>query len=338
VVLLGQPHHYEVTAVYRDPAGREATARPVVASAVPRGVAHPVDDLVVEPVTTTDGSMRVRLSWTAGEYDDVEVRRSDRQPPWGRGEHVRAEQARSFGAELRGGPTVRGDRASMECAVPAGQHVYVPFSFGAGGAVVGRAVTMGVTAPVGSSQVRRTGDRLIVTWLWPDGIGLAQVRWTTPDSGSRTFVISRAKYDAESGCVLSAASGGGTVEVRALAVGPTGTAQSPPVISSVPPRAARVRYTVTRPVPPADRPLLGKLRDRIRDRRRVVTLSSDQRCADQGVELVREPGVHLHPGEPVGIEIEVPATISRPYWIRCFVAKPDGYAVTDPPIDQMKVS
>ncbi|HEU4348378.1 MAG TPA: hypothetical protein VFR35_11375 [Actinoplanes sp.] len=355
-VRLGEPHHYELVAVYRDAAGRETTARPVLVSAVPRGPATPVDDLVVEPLPTTDGTLRVRLSWTAGDHDEIEVRRADRTPAWGPGEQVSADKARGFGSDLRGSPAVRGGRATMDCTVPAGQHVYVPFSFGAGGAVVGRAVAMGVTAPVTAPQLRRTGDRLIVSWLWPEGVGLAQVRWETPGGGGETFVISRAGYDSESGCVLNATPQGGTVEIRALSVGPTGTAQSPPVRCSVGPRAARVAYTVDRPQPPAGKPLLAKLRDRVRDRQRVVALTSNQDCDDlevvvvaaagvampvraaQGTELARQSGVHISPGTSYPIPVEVPASLSRPYWIRCFVEKPAGYAVTDPPIDQMKVS
>jgi hypothetical protein len=238
--------------------------------------------------------------------------------------------------------------------VPAGQHVYVPFAFGAGGAVVGRAVAMGVTTPVTAPHVRRTGDRLSVSWVWPEHIGLAEIRWETP-SGTETFVISRAKYDAESGCTLTASPGGGAVEIRALAVGPTGTAKSPPVRCAVPARAARVAYTVERPAPDGGNQLLARLRDRVRDRKRVISLTSAQECDGlevvvvaasgvvmpvrpaQGLELARCSGVHLRPGQPLGIPIEVPSSLSRPYWIRCFV-QPGDFAVTDPPIDQMKVS
>jgi hypothetical protein len=354
-VRLGEPHHYELTAVYQGPGGREQVAKPVVVSAVPRGAARPVEDLAVEPLSTTDGTLRVRLSWTAGEHDEVDIRRAGRTPAWGPGEQVPVDRARSFGVALPGAPAVRGGHASMECVVPPGQHVYVPFSFGAGGAVAGRPVAMGVTAPVTSPQLRRTGDRVILTWLWPEGVGLAQVRWDTPE-GDDTFVISRAKYDAESGCPLAAPAGGGTAEIRALAVGSAGTAQSPPVRCSIGPRARRVAYTVARPQPPSGRPLMAKLRDRLRDRARMIVLTSQHECSDlevvvvvaagvvmpmrvaQGTELARQSGVQLRPGVPMQIPIEVPATFPRPYWIRCFVDKPGGYAVTDPPIDQMKVS
>ncbi|MEV7628697.1 hypothetical protein [Actinoplanes sp. NPDC089786] len=354
-IRVGEPHHYELTAVYPGPGGREQLAEPVVASATPRGAARPVGDLAVEPLTTADGALRVRLTWTAGEHDEIEIRRSDRPPAWGAGEQVPAARARSFGAVLPGVPVVRGGMVTMDCAVPPGQHVYVPFSYGAGGAAVGRAVAMGVTAPVTSPQLRRTGDRIILTWLWPDDVGLAEVRWDSPRAGA-TFTISRAKYDAESGCPLTAPTGGGSAEIRAIAVGPTGTAQSPPVTCSIGPRATRVAYTVARPQPPSGKPLLAKLRDRVRDRARVVALASEDECHDlevvvvaaagvampmraaQGTELARESGVHLRPGVPYPIAIEVPASFARPYWIRCFVEKPGGYAVTDPPVDQMKVS
>ena len=342
--------------MYRDGTGRELTAQPVLASAVPRGAAGPVLDLSVEPLPATDGRLRVRLSWSAGEHDEVEIRRGDREPPWGPGERIGADQARSYGADLPGTPSVHGGRATLDCTVPAGQHFYVPFSFGAGGAVAGRAQAMGSTAPVTSPQVRRTGDRLTVTWVWPAGIGLAQVRWTTA-SGPRSWItVSRAQYDAESGCVLPAEQGGGTVEIRAMAVGLTGSALSPAATCVVARRAARVAYSIGRPPPPPGKPLFAKLRDRVQDRQRIVALSSDEACdglevvvvaapgvamprrAEQGTELARRDGVGISPGVPVSIPFEMPASFSRPYWIRCFVRHPDGLAVTDPPIDQMKVS
>lgn len=348
-VRRDEVHHYEFVAVYHDASGREVTATPVVVTAVPRGVATPVQDLAVDPLPG-DGR-RVRLTWSAGEHDDIEVRRADRKPPWGPGERVSEAEARSFGTDLHAAPAVVGGRATVECSVPAGQHVYVPFSFGAGGAVVGSAVATGFTAPVTSAQLRRTADRLILTWVWPAGVGLAQVRWE-----STTFVISRAKYDEQGGCVLAASASGGSVEIRALSVGQTGTVASAPVTCTVGARATRVAYTVGRPVPEPGRPLLVKLRDRVQNRQRVVSLVSEQDCeslevvvvaaagvampmrAAQGTELARESGVRISAGVPYPIPIEVPASLRRPYWIRCFVSGPQGYAVTDPPIEQMKVA
>jgi hypothetical protein len=88
----------------------------------------------------------------------------------------------------------------------------------------------------------------------------------------------------------------------------------------------------------------------------MVVLTSQQECSGlevvvvvaagvvmptrvtQGTELARQSGVDLRPGVPLQIPVEVPASFPRPYWIRCFVDQPGGYAVTDPPIDQMKVS
>lgn len=350
-VLVDRRHFYELTAVYRDVAGREVTAAPVVVSAVPRGAAGTVADLTVEPVSTADGTARVRLSWSAGAADAVQVRRADRAPAWPPGESVTAAQVRGFGAELVGSPFTADGRTTMECVVPTGRHVYVPFAFGAGGAVVGRPVTAGVAAPVTAARLRRLGDRLTVTWLWPDEVAMAEVRWDTPE-GAGTRVVTRAGYDAESGCVLTATAAGGTVEIRSLTVGPAGTAKSPPVRLNVAPRPTPVAYTVSRPV--AGGPL-ARLRERVRDRRRVVVLSSEQECdaldvvvvaaagvamplrAAQGTEIAREHRVRLGPDAPHTIEVEVPASIGRPGWIRCFVSRPGGCVVVDPPIEQMRV-
>ena len=209
--------------------------------------------------------------------------------------------------------------------------------------------------PVRSATARRIGDRLLVSWLWPEEVGLAEVRYHTL-GGDEVFVISRARYEAECGCPLVAAAGGATVEIKALVVTPTGTAQSAPVRLTAAPLAARVEYTIARLPVGGDVPLRARLRHLVVDRRRLVTLTSAQRCADlevvvvasagvvmpvraaQGTVLARASQVQVGPGCPHSIAVELPASLRRPYWIRCFVDSPEGCTVIDPPIEHMKVS
>jgi hypothetical protein len=43
-------------------------------------------------------------------------------------------------------------------------------------------------------------------------------------------------------------------------------------------------------------------------------------------------------GRPHALEVELPGTLPRPYWVRCF-AEPAGIvAVVDPPITELKVA
>jgi hypothetical protein len=57
---------------------------------------------------------------------------------------------------------------------------------------------------------------------------------------------------------------------------------------------------------------------------------------ESGVELFRQPVV-IDPAVPVVLEVPVPR-LTKPYWLRCFLAEPAPALLVDPPVGQLKVS
>jgi hypothetical protein len=346
----GVEYHYGLTAVYRDPAGREVLAPTVPVSVVPRAAATPVDDLAVRPFDAAGGS-RVRLSWTARGGAEVRVRRAAEPPPWGYGDTVPARLLEGYGREVAGARRTSGGLVTLEAESPAGYQVYVPFALGGTGAVVGTPVGVAVVAPVRDLRARRTGELVVLSWVWPERVGVAEVTWTTPQrAGSAGSVltrqVSRAQYADGNGYRLPVGPGGGTAVVRVVAAGPAGTTVSPPVSVSVPGRPVRVSYRIDR---------MPGLRHRFSPVR-TVTVQVDQACPDLAVELVlafgtvlptrasqgqvlaRQEGLSLDPAGEHAFRVAVPAGARKPYWLRLFVVRPAGAVVEDPPIAQMKVS
>jgi hypothetical protein len=343
-VTEGIEYFYGLVAVYHDERHDEVAAHMVVVSASPQPEAQPLDGLRIEPVHRRGGGMRVRLSWpaTAGT---VRIRYAPEPPPWAYGTVVAPADAARYGREVAGVPERRGPDLVLETDVPAGPHLYVPFSLGSSGAVVGRAVPAGQAEPVQRVHARRTGDLVTVTWVWPPGTGLAEVRWTPRDAAAEVLRVTRSAYVDGEGCVLRAGPAGGTVSLRAVTVGPAGEARSDPVEATVPARALRLRYTLRRPPGWRDR----------RSGRRILEITADQDCAGVDLAVVVAPGqvkplaarpeqvaaafhdVTLARDQPLALDFAVPRT-ARPYWIRCFVTRPAGVSVVDPPVAELKVS
>ncbi|HSV66452.1 MAG TPA: hypothetical protein VLJ59_11175 [Mycobacteriales bacterium] len=338
----GVEYFYAVTAVYRDPAGRRLDAATQVESAVPRGAAQAVGDLMVR-VADQGSTGRVLLSWSG--TGEVRIRRAATAPPWKQGTTVPVRLVEEYGREVAGPRRSTDGLTSMEAEIPPGHHVYVPFAIGGTGAVVGAPVVMGMIEPVRDLRARRNDDLVVLSWVWPDQVGIAEVAWTSSDGGTQSRRISRAQYADENGCRLPAGRGG-IAEVRTVDLGPNGTAVSPPVVVTVSGPAVRLWYTIARP---------AGWRNAL-SRQRVVTVRVDRTCVDltiqlvlcvgrvmpvraeQGTDLYRQDRLALADGTPHTFEVGIPAAVRKPYWLRLFVPRPSGVVVLDPPVAEMKVS
>ncbi|WP_412542645.1 hypothetical protein R8Z50_09195 [Longispora sp. K20-0274] len=338
-VTEGVEHFYALTAIYRAADGTERHAPTVVGSVVPRGAATAVEDLAAVPVTVA-GRPLLRLSWSGD--GEVVVRRADTAPGWPVGQTIEINTMRGYGWPVPGHRRLVDGGSVLDTDAPSGHFVYVPFAVGGTGAVVGRPVTIGLSTPVRGLRARRSGDRVVLSWEWPDEVGLAEVTWTTPD-GTETRQVSRAQY--ADGCAFPVGAGGGTAEVRGVSVGSHGRAVSLPVTATVGGLPARVGYTIGR------RP---GLRHRL-SRQRIVTVSADRPCAGLELVVVLAPGIvmpstaahgtelarwtgDLTPGAPATFELELPASARAPYWLRCFVTRPADVVAVDPPINELKVA
>jgi hypothetical protein len=98
--------------------------------------------------------------------------------------------------------------------------------------------------PVGQLRALRRGDRLLLTWVWPEDSVAAQIRWASDEDrpglhGSAR--CSRRRYEHDGGFELPAGQVGVTITVEALAYGDQ--LDGEPVSSlRVEPRPPAVRY------------------------------------------------------------------------------------------------
>ncbi|HZN73966.1 MAG TPA: hypothetical protein VFC00_20045 [Micromonosporaceae bacterium] len=342
----GAEYFYGVVAVYHDERHREVAAPMTVVSASPRAAGQPVEGLTAVPEESFDGGVaRVRLTWPV-RFAQVRIRSAPELPGWAPGKVVPVADMERYGQEVVGAQVADGDLMVLDADVPLGPRVYVPFTLGGTGAVVGRGVELGLTEPVGQLRARRTGTRAVLTWVWPADVRLAEVAWAVPGTATDVRRVSRAQYVDGDGCVVKVGPAGGTATVRGVSIGPTGESLSPPASVTVSGSAVRLAYTVKRP---------PGFRDRL-SRRRVVEVRTDQDCADVDLTIVVAPGlampVRVEPGMtsfaftrlrftrevPMLLSFEVSAAIRRPYWIRCFVVRPATVTLVDPPVANMKVA
>jgi hypothetical protein len=345
-VREGVEYFYGLVALYHDEQRRPVSAPMTVVSASPRAAGQPLDGLSVEPQHAGSGGARVaRLRWPA-RYGQIRIRYGSSAPTWEFGETVTVASMERYGQEVLGAQVLDGEWMVLDAEVPVEPQVYVPFTVGGTGAVVGRAVHVSHAEPVRQLHVRRTGDRALLTWIWPDDARLVEIRWEAPGVPAETTRISHAQYVKGNGCVLRVGSTGGTATVWSVAIGPSRESLSAPVSVSVDGPAIRLSYRMRRP---------SSLRDRL-SRRRVVELRADQDCADVDITIVvsaglampvrvdkdmaafRFQGLRFQRESTLPLEFEIPAKTRRPYWIRCFVLQPTTVTLVDPPITELKVS
>ncbi|QUH03376.1 hypothetical protein HUO13_23395 [Saccharopolyspora erythraea] len=195
--------------------------------------------------------------------------------------------------------------------------------------------------PVGGLEFRRFDEELVLSWVWPERAGVAEVVWNG-SAGSGRYRLTRQEYQASGGCRLRTGAGPVRVRVSALAAAEDGAACSAPTEIDIDGRQPHVGYTVER----RSRPLVGGGTARI-------TLTADQpvpACtvlvvAAQGRVMPLQPADgqvigrvegELRPGRPVETTVEVPK-LRRPYWLRCFT-ETAGVRLVDPPTAQLKAT
>jgi hypothetical protein len=345
-IVEGREYFYGLVAVYHDGRRQEVAAPMVLASASPRAAASPVEGLTVEPLSVNSDGGRVRITWPNVAAAQVRIRYGEHRPSWETGAVIAVADVDRFGREVVGVSRVQAHQTVLEADVTAGQHVYVPFSIGGTGAVVGSPVVVGVTEPVRQLSARRIGAEVDLSWVWPPDVAVVQVAWHTPELGTQLHRVTKSQYLDGGGFRLAVGIGGGTATVTAIAIGPLGDATAPPVSATVDGRTLRVSYDIRRP---------AGLRG-LGSRKRQLQVRADDNCVDlelilvaatghvmplrpdQGTVVNRYEGLAFARDVPLHLDIEVPEYLRRPYWLRCFVTKPDRVTVIDPPVDNLKVS
>lgn len=334
----GVRYFYSVVACY-PPAGGRAAVRSAaeVRRAATRLEARPVPKLTAVPVA----GPAVRLGWRQKPGTEVVVRRSDTPCRWEYGEEVALDRVSTWGSELDGTVTVKGDAVTMVAAVPAGRSYCVPFTLGPEHAVRGELAVVDLTDPVRRLRAQRFGDDVRVTWTWPDEVNAAELTWA---GGQRRITLSQ--YRDEGGTLLRAVPGLHRVDVVAVALDGAGAeSRAPAVNAEVEGRPVRLSYGVRR----RGHRLVGGVKC-------TVTLSAAEDVSgatlvligaagqvlpldpDAGVELLRAPVV-VRAGVPLDLpEVVLPSVLRRPFWLRCFLTGSASAVLVDPPLTELKVS
>src|SRR5207248_2185571 len=136
--------------------------------------------------------------------------------------------------------------------------------------IVGEPAVLSVTEPVRQLRVRRTGDQVNLSWVWPPALTLAEIEYRPPGGEPERRRITRGQF-AESGCYVSVDPAGGRVSVRGVSRNGREEAFSAPASAPVEARPLTVEYHLDR---------IGGLFSR----RRQLRILVDRGCPD--VELV----------------------------------------------------
>ncbi|ANZ41302.1 hypothetical protein BBK82_40410 [Lentzea guizhouensis] len=334
-------HSYTLVACYRRADGGVARAAAVQVRASSRTAVAPVTALRLAPVT--DGTPTVAATWRQPEPDtEVVLRRADTPCPWEFGAVVPVPDVLSYGTEVTGSLSDDGEWRTLTAAVPTGLFWYVPFTMSPNGALRGQDASLGIALPLTDVRHQRFGHEHVVSWVWPEAAGVAEVRWTCGEQKGKTR-LTRQQYQLAGGFRLRCDKGELRVRVRSVVMASDGECVSADSELVVPPAPPRLRYSVEL----ARRPLLGGGTVRVR-------LSAEEpvhRCTvlvvvaagavmprrpDDGVVVLRSPQ-DVRPEAEIELSAELPK-LRKPYWIRCFLEEEGVALLVDPPTKQLKVS
>jgi hypothetical protein len=330
---------YVLIARYRRADGTEAQSPPVSARAASKDTVRPVAALHLSVVP----GEQIAIRWRQPADTEVTIRRSPKLCRWEFGAVVPPAELAGYGDEVRGRLATDGDWRTLTAPAPTGLCHYVPFTVGPAGAVRGADNALGVARPVTGLEYQRFGTELVLSWTWPEQVGTAEIRWTGQDDRGR-LRLTQQRYLTDGGCRIRCGTGEIRLSVRSVVVADGGECHSPDEQLVVPERLPAVRYTVelTR------RPLRGAIA-----RVRLTADAAVPRCtvlvvAAPGVIMPRRPtdgqetsrtDHELRAGEVAELTVELPR-LSRPYWVRCFLAdsgRPAAARLIDPPTSQLKV-
>ena len=333
----GVGYVYSIVAVYRC-ADRddEITATPVLVHAATRPDLAPVTELRVQPVGT-EADLLVQVGWRQPVGAQVVLRRGTVAPRWAVGERVSTAEIASYGQELTGVPTLRDGWMTLTAAVPPGHSIYVPFTIDQRSGIRGKEATFGLTQPVRQLHGERFGSELLLSWVWPDEVAVAEVSWA-----GHNRRITRQQYRDEGGYRIPLGPQAAGIAVSTVVLSGRDVIRSMPVTIQVSGECPRLSYTLER----RGSWLTGGMRCLVRfastHRVRCTVLlvaaeghSMPLKPETTQVLLSREETIS--PGLESLLEVSLPR-LRRPYWVRCFIADDDQVLLVDPPLSQLKVS
>lgn len=341
----GQPVSVEIVAEYRSPDGQVVRSEPRDITAVPRAAAKQINVFRAIPRATTS-EHNVTVQWLTVDYSDVRIRAGDGPAPWALGANVTSQEFASWGQELKGRRADRGSQASLEVRLPEGRVTHlVPFSVGGTGIVVGRSAVVGVSRPVEQIRAERFGSLAKLSWIWPDGITLAEVSWERDAEDEDAVGLEQVKksdYVRQGGFSVPLGESPTRINVCGMMTvdGHLFRSSSVQVVAEHI-AVSTVRYQVQSGL------RLGPFGGRTK---KIIFSAEDSAVGQISVVVAPGPALpnRLMPdavvttvplkvaaGRQQMVEFTVPRSTSRPYWVRCFVLE-GSVRLVDPPFAQLK--
>lgn len=283
----------------------------------------------------------VQLSWTPPTGDGVvALHLAARPAPWVPGTIVARSDADAFGQPLNASGMPGPDRRmSCEVALPQARTFVTAMTVGDADAAVGQSVELTRDAPVRGLSVRRFGEEVRLTWIWPDEAASAYVAWqpsaavdnhhpSPPVREQRS--CSKRAYEAEGGFTAVMGYAAQRVEVWAVIAANGEQHVTVPAEIEVPAMGTPVHYDFL-PVPWVRSGLRNLV---LRRRQRELRLAVELSCVlpDLVVVQCRHLAMPLEPhdneivariaGRPMNPDTPLRELISPegdgPSWISCF--------------------
>jgi hypothetical protein len=325
-------HVYSVVPIYQDPESRRAYPGEY------SSVEVEVFDRPPQPRADVDGGQQHGASDVVLRWDQLPpgasllLRRAAAEPAGAAGESLTLEDACSIGEPVADGEALTGTTGCV--TLPAGRWLLVPFSVAGNLAVRGRSITVVVVPPVSNPEAVRTGPKVLVSWEWPEGLGLARVVWRTGGAEVvREVTISEFR---RLGAVAFSGSDAAEAQISGVVRSGTDVLTSAPVTAPVTAQTPTLTFHVQRVWPwqlRRTRPyrLHGP---RWWCARRRIVIMADLPCAVLRLEMyARSPAggansekavcaiddLELGPGRPHEVSLDLPdlSAMDRPRYLAC---------------------
>jgi len=323
-------HVYSITPVYRAPDGE------MTHEGRPETVDVTVADEPPVPRVTVDGTQDahgVTLRWEALPPDAALLLcRAAAEPPGTAGDVLTLDQAGATGQRVSGRVGFTGTTASV--SLPGGQWILIPFAVAGNLAVRGPAVVVDAVPAVTQAEATRNGPDVLVSWVWPEGMRMAEVVWRA-DGHETAREVTLHDFQRLGGVRFT---GSGAAEARISGIFRSGTdvLVSAPVVVHAPSQKPTLTYHVHRLWPwqvhrVRPYPLHGP---HWWCAARRLVLMADMPCTGLTVEIyvrtatgrtVSEIPVHtveniaIEPGRPYEVMLEFPdlSSLVRPRFLSC---------------------
>jgi hypothetical protein len=338
-LTTGATYTYLVTAVYASTTGASLPSVPVRVTAVPRGEARGVSQLVLTEKASERGETEVEASWTAVEGFDVEIWHYPEKPTWRFRDRIPMTDVRSGGQRLSGRETGHGAQQGVRGAAGAGLRFYTAVTRDGDHGVVGDVRELGVCPPLTNVTVERFGNEVLLAWDWPGPEFDVLVAWSDGvTSGERVVTLS--KYRGAGGCRVEVGNSATTFRLSSTAAQAEGKWSSPETVLSVEAPATPVSYRVDfgRKLfgPPTSATFTFEAQGPSRPVDVVVVGQHGHvmpRDATQGTVLAQW---RVDPSDPAASWFDVDLPRGRgPLWVRAFAVN-SGSRLVDPPATQLK--